>query len=218
MIHNPSTFIVLGITGAAFSLLGTLISAIAYRGKQGEAYSPFNHFISELGEVGVSRWAWAFNLGLILSGLCLIPAVVVVGLIMPGVIIKLGMVAGVITAVGLTLVGVFPMNKLKPHGIAALTFFRGGLLMVSLFSLAIALQPEAALLLPRAYSLSGLPPILAFGGFLIMMHKTSDEETDDPLQPVEVKRPKFWLMPTVEWTIFITIVLWFLLIALGLSR
>jgi len=50
------------------------------------------------------------------------------------------------------------------------------------------------------------------------MHKTSNEETDDPLQPVEVKRPKFWLMPTVEWTIFITIVLWFLLIALGLSR
>ncbi len=217
-MHNPSTFIVLGIAGAAFSILGTIISAAAYRGKRGEVYSPLNHFISELGEVGVSRLAWAFNLSIILSGLCLIPAVVVLGLIMPGVISKLGMVAGIVTAVGLALVGVFPMNKLKPHGIAALTFFRAGLLMVLLFSLAIALQPESALVLPHAYSLAGLPAILAFGGFLIMMRKTSAEETDDPLQPMEGERPKFWLMPTVEWTIFVTIVLWFLLITLGLSR
>ena len=215
-MQNPTTFIILSSIGALFSILGAFISAIAYQGKTGSAYSPLNHFISELGEVGVSRLAWVFNVGLILSGLCLIPACISLGLIVPGVLSKIGMVAGIITAVGLSLVGVFPMNKLKPHGRAALTFFRGGLLMVLAFSLAIALQPENTRVLSRIYSLSGLPAILSFSGFLLMMGKTSTNKVEDPLQPMEDTRPKFCLMPTVEWAIFLTIVLWFLLIAIGL--
>jgi hypothetical membrane protein len=216
-MQNPTTFIILSIAGSFFSILGALISATAYQGKSGTAYSPLNHFISELGEVGVSRLAWVFNLGLIISGLCLIPACISLGLIIPGALSTLGMIAGVVTAVGLALVGVFPMNNLKPHGKAALTFFRGGLLMVLAFSLAIAFPPENSPVLPRGFSLAGLPAILAFSGFLLMMGKGSDADEEEPLQPMENNRPKFWLMPIVEWVIFLTIVLWFLLIALGLS-
>jgi hypothetical membrane protein len=215
-MQNPTTFIVLSIAGSFFSILGALISAFAYQGKTGSAFSPLNHFISELGEVGVSRLAWVFNLGLILSGFCLIPACISLGLIIPGLLSKIGLVAGVITAVGLSLVGVFPMNKLKAHGKAALTFFRGGLVMVLAFSLAIAFQPENIMVIPFSYSLAGLPAILSFGGFLIMMRKTGTEEAEDPLQPMDDTRPKLWLMPTVEWSIFLTIVLWFLIITLGL--
>jgi hypothetical membrane protein len=175
-----------------------------------------NHFISELGEIGVSRLAWVFNLGLILSGLCLIPACISLGLILPGIVAKVGMIAGIITAVGLSFVGLFPMNNLKSHGTAALTFFRGGLLMVLAFSVGIALQQPPNLVLPKVYSLAGLPAILAFGSFLLMMGNSNTEE-EDPLQPMEVDHPKIWIMPVVEWAIFLTIVAWFLLIALGLS-
>jgi len=214
--HLPNTFISLSIAGASIAVLGALFSALAYRGKRNERYSPLNHFISELGEIGVSRLAWVFNLGLILSGLCLIPACIALGLILPGFFAKIGMIAGVITAAGLSFVGVFPMNNLKSHGTAAITFFRGGLLMVLAFSLGIALQQPPNLVLPRMYSLAGLPAILAFGGFLLMMRNTSTEK-EEPLQPMEEGRPKIWLMPMVEWAIFLTIVAWFLLIAFGLS-
>ena len=109
------------------------------------------------------------------------------------------------------------MKKLKPHGKAAVTFFRGGLIMVLSFSLAIAFQPTNRLVIPRMYSLAGLPAILSFGGFLLLMGRSSRLETRGPLQPITDDRPKFWLMPTVEWSIFFTIVLWFLLIAVSLQ-
>ncbi len=53
-----------GIGGVSIILLGALISALAYEGRNGQAYRFLNHFVSELGEVGVARLAWAFNGGL----------------------------------------------------------------------------------------------------------------------------------------------------------
>lgn len=215
-MQNPTIFMYLSIAGTLFSAIGTLTSALAYKGKSGAAYSPLNHFISELGEVGVSRFAWVFNLGLVLSGLCLIPACVILGLLIPGFLSKIGMFAGVITALSLSLVGVFPMNNLKPHGMAAMTFFRFGLLMVVTFSLAIAFQSGSSTVLPQLFSLAGLPAIFAFSGFLLMMRK-ENSESHDLLEPGFEERPKVWLMPVVEWLIFLTIIVWFLLIAVGLS-
>lgn len=216
LIQNPTTFLILSAAGAGAAVIGALISGLAYRGKCGEPYSPLNHYISELGEVGVSRLAWVFNHGMILSGLLLIPACISLGLIMPGVLPKIGMMAGVIMAVGLLMVGVFPMNHLEPHGKAALTFFRSGLLMVLVFSLAIVFQPQSSLVLPRVYSLAGFPAILAFGGFLLMMGK-DDSEHSDPPQPLEEDRPRVWAITVVEWSIFLTIVAWFLVIGFGVS-
>jgi len=213
---SPNIFISLSIIGGLAAIICALVSALAYRGKKGERFSPLNHFISELGEVGVSRLAWVFNLGLILTGISLIPACIIFGLLLPGVSSKIGLVAGVVAAASLSMVGVFPMNHIKPHGKVAITFFRGGLLMVLAFSASIALQSPANMILPRGYSLAGLPAILAFGGFLILMLKAS-KEPNGPLQPIDEKRPRVWIMPIVEWTIFVTILLWFLLIALGLS-
>src|SRR3989304_4746513 len=74
LLKNPIIFQILSLAGALSAILGSLTAAAAYRGRQGETYSLLNHFISELGEAGVSRLAWVFNLGLILCGLCLVPA------------------------------------------------------------------------------------------------------------------------------------------------
>ena len=68
-IHWPSW----RLLASGVIVLGALLSAVAYRGAVGEPYSPFNHFISELGQVGVSRLAAVFNAGLIVGGLLLIP-------------------------------------------------------------------------------------------------------------------------------------------------
>ena len=68
-----------GFLGCALIILGMTASAIAYRGRQGERYSPFNHFISELGERGTARLAAVFNGGVIAGGLCPLPLLFLVG-------------------------------------------------------------------------------------------------------------------------------------------
>ena len=216
-LSNPIWFRISGFAGAVFAVLGAVIAAAGYRGKAGEPYSPFNHFISELGEVGVSRLAVAFNLGLIFSGVALIPKTNSLGLVLSGWVAKLGMAAGVICAVSLALVGVFPMNRIKLHGKAAVAYFRSGLAMVVLFSIAIASQPADGAVLARGYALAGLPPILSFGSFLVLIGRAY-KETDEPLEADEgAKRPRFWILAVVEWLVFLTVLLWFLVIAQGLG-
>ena len=215
MITNPILFKVAGLLGCLLSVAGALIAGSVYRGKQGEPYSVLNHFISELGERGVSQRAWAFNWGLILCGILLLPATLNLGLTLPGLWAKIGMVFGVITALSLSLVGVFSMDRLKPHGIAAVTFFRAGLLMVLFFTLAIAFQPQDNQVFPRLLALAGIPAIAAFATFLVMMsliHKTHDQ----PLEPLAQSRPRVWKMAISEWAIFVTIVFWFLMAALAI--
>lgn len=63
---------------------------------------------------------------------------------LPGLLSKLGMTAGVIRSIALALVGIFPMNKIQPYGHAAMTYFRSGLLMMLFINLAIGLQQESA--------------------------------------------------------------------------
>lgn len=215
-LKNPILFQWLSLAGAASAVLGSLIAGLAYRGRLGERYSPLNHFISELGEEGVSRRAWAFNWGLIVCGLCLLPACVSLGLLLPGVWAKLGLAAGVVTAVSIALVGVFPMNKFTPHIRAAVTYFRFGLVMVLFFTVAIATQPENPPLVPRLVALVGLPAVASYAYFLLYS-RVSYAAPENPLDTQEQKaRPRFWRMAAAEWAIFVTTVPWFLAVAAGL--
>ena len=210
------SFYLFSITGASAAILGVLAAGFAYRGKEGEPYSLLNHFISELGEAGVSRLSWVFNFGLILSGISLVGASISLGLILPGILAKIGMILGIICSIALTFVGLFPMDKIKPHGHAALTYFRSGLLMMIFFNLAIAFQPEGLQVLPRIYSLAGVPAIISFTSFLFLIQGSTRKKDADPLSTEEVERPKIWPIAIVEWSIFITIVTWFVVIGVGL--
>lgn len=214
-LENPALFQILSLAGAASAILGALIAGLAYRGRRGERYSIFNHFISELGEGGVSRLAWVFNLGLILCGACLLPASVSLGLMLPGVLSKLGMAAGIVSAVSLSLVGVFPMNRITPHTRAAVTYFRAGLVMALFFTLAILFQRQSPPLLSRWIVLVGLPTVAAFAYFLVYS-RVSYNTPNNPLAPLESERPRVWHMAVSEWAIFLTSVSWFLAIAIGL--
>jgi hypothetical membrane protein len=153
---------------------------------------------------------------LILSGISLIPASISLGSMLPGLLAKIGMGLGIICSIALAMVGFFPMNKIKPHGYAAMTYFRSGLLMMLFFNLAIALQQRSAQVIPKTYSLAGLPAILSFASFLFLIQRSTREKDDNPLSTEDEKRPKIWPIAIVEWSIFITIVIWFVVIAIGL--
>src|SRR6187397_2081314 len=125
----------IGLTGAVVMTVTATITAIAYEGAAGERYSLLNHWVSELGEVANSELALVFNAGLVIGGLLLAAFMIGLGRVIGhgwgGAIAVAGAVAGVSGA----LVGVFPMDQLRIHGLVALTFFLAGPIAIGLFTL-----------------------------------------------------------------------------------
>lgn len=212
---RPELFKYFGLVGVLIGLIGVIVPSLVYRGTKGEKYSFLNHYISELGETGVSKLAWVFNLGMILSGICIIVASLSLGLVLPGFWAKAGLVLGVASGAALSLVGVFPMNKMERHFKAAVAFFRGGLLMVLFFSLAIVLQSGENPLLPRELGLLGMIPVLAFGVFIGLMWSVRNQD-HEALDTAGLERPKVWKFAISEWSIYFSFVVWILVVALVL--
>jgi hypothetical membrane protein len=201
---------IFGFAGTGLIILAVLYPTLVYRGKRGERYSLLNHFISELGEVGVSRAARFFNTGLLLGGLNLMPYILSLGISFGSLLGWLGTTAGVIAVLGVAAVGIFPMNNLKSHAIAAMTYFRAGLGMVFFFGLAILFQPAGKPAVPPAANILSLLAFLAYGAFLIFprINKKETKPTNilDPEQTPE--RPRVWALPALEWAVFFSTIAW----------
>jgi hypothetical membrane protein len=211
-----SFFGLLGLGGTSVVTIAIFFSALIYRGKQGEKFSMFNHFISELGEVGVSQGAWAFNLGLIIGGLCLLPSVIWLGFLFDSAFGWLGMATGIIAALGVSAVGLFPVNALKSHGRAAMTFFRGGLAMLVFFGLAILVQPWDQEVLPKTMNIITLLAVFIYAIFLVILTIRVKQKrlADMPLNPEDLPaRPRFRLLPTLEWAVFFATIAWLFAVA-----
>ena len=210
----PMAFNILRIfcfAGIGLIVLASFYPALVYRGKRGERYSPLNHFISELGEVGLSRAARVFNSGLFLGGLVLLPYVIGLGMKFGSLLGWLGAVAGILAVLGVAAVGLFPMNKLQPHTIAAMTYFRAGLVMVFFFGLAILFQPAGkAVVVPPLANLLSLLAFLAYAAFLVLPRVMKKERNPiDTLDPEQVsERPRIWALPILEWSVFFSSILW----------
>ena len=58
-----------GLFGIVCITFGFLINAINYTCRSGDSYMLTNHFVSELGEYGVSDLAWVFNSALVVGGI-----------------------------------------------------------------------------------------------------------------------------------------------------
>ncbi len=204
-----------GLAGCAVILITTAVSGLAYRGRRGEAYSAFNHFISELGERGVSARADVFNAGLIAAGVCFVPFIVGLAARLGGAWAGLGAAAGVVTAAACIGVGALPMNNLTPHTWAAMTYFRAGLAMVLFFTIAIAAQPAGRVAVPKASLLFSLLACASYAGFLALVRgRSARDHVPNILDPeAQAERPRFWALPAVEWCIFFSTVLWFFAVA-----
>lgn len=221
MMDSINTFLIdhfgwFGLTGSGVITLGIMISALAYRGRRGERYSLLNHFISELGEAGVSPAAWAFNTGMILGGLLLVFFILGLGQALGGVLGLLSLLAGLTATLSAALVGVFPMNNLKPHVWAAMTYFRSGLVMVVLFGVAILFQPPQAQVISPWANLLSLLAVACYASFLFLSgHKSSDDEVAVNLDPSVVpERPRIWLLTVLEWSVFFSTMIWLFGVAL----
>ena len=107
------------------------------------------------------------------------------------------------------------MDKMKEHIVVAGAFFRGGVLMVLLFSLALVLQNAESQVVPRALGLVGMIPVLAFGVFLGLMWSVRDQD-QHTLDTADKTRPRVSKFAISEWSIFFAFILWILVLALSI--
>jgi hypothetical membrane protein len=200
-----------GIVGSVAFIVGSLVAGLVYSGTAGEAFSPLSHWFSELGETGVSQLASLFNVGLIVSGLCLAIFLAALGRLRGG---KLGWsyaVIGVIAGVGGAFVGVFPMNIRAPHIVAALTFFVLGWVAVALASWDLWRRPDRRF--PRWLPWLGALNVLTFLAFLSQyvpyLTYTGAGSPD---------RAPFQLVVILEWLVLVGIMLWVLVASVSWWR
>lgn len=199
-----------GLIGASIIAVGSVVTALAYTGSKGQPYSPLNHFVSELGELAVSRLAVVFNTSLIVGGVCFV--VFMIGLAatgQDGLRYLYGLI-GAIAGIGGAFVGVFPMDYLGVHSLAALTFFMLGLVTVLLASIGFVRRPDRRF--PRWLSALGAATVAAFAVFLVILFG----EAGGLAHPDE--RVAVWPVTIFEWLLIVGILLWVFLTALSWWR
>ena len=132
---------------------------------------------------------------------------------LPGWWSKLGLAAGVVASLSLAEVGIYPMNKLDPHVLAALTYFRSGLATELLFGLAILFQPKGRVVLDRRANLAGLLAVICYSAFIIFMQMTIAQGANPLDISWQARRPHIMPLALLEWAVFFSILVWFGLIA-----
>ena len=200
-----------GLAGSILMLACVTASMLAYVGTGGERFSPLNHFISELGHVGVSRLAAVFNAGLVASGALYLPFTLGLGMTLGGWWAAAGTLAGLVAAVAVACVGFFPMNDLPRHYAAAMTFFRFGLLTVLFFAVAIQRQRPGRRAIDRRANVASLATVLAFAAFLAWIGVQPGGSSDFHGRAISA-RPAVWASAMLEWSILVTMVAWFFVV------
>jgi hypothetical membrane protein len=205
-----------GMIGPGLITLGMIISTLVYTGLDGQTYNPLNHFVSELGEVGVSMLAPAFNWSLIIGGLITIPFMVyLAGQIKFWIRWPLG-ILGVMTAVFAVLVGIFPMNYINPHTFAALTFFNLGLAVAILYSLVILFSSRQPF--PKWLAIPGLLYAFTFVWFSFFPSTIPEEfYFEVGMAGLLQNRPDILALAIVEWVMVLAILIWILLMGIYLT-
>jgi len=201
-----------GLIGAVIMALGMLLSGFAYVGVQGQRYNLLNHFVSELGEIGVSEWAVVFNWSLVLGGiLTSVFMVYLASKIKHWIKIPLGIISLYASTNG-ALVGIYPMNNLEPHIRVAMRFFNLGMLITFLYSLVFLFSRWHPF--PRWVAIPGLWNAAAFAWFLnYPSNFDSGVSFEQGMVGILANRPDFIPLALLEWVVILGILLWVLILS-----
>lgn len=193
-ISSPALYPYWGLAAFLAFTTACLPPAVAYRGRAGQRYHTFNHFISELGEKGISHHARVFNGGLICTGV-----------LMAGFFVQFGRhfdsssgwcvaALGALMAAFCMMVGWVPMNRIRPHMTWAFLTFVGG---ASVFAAAgAAITNDTAGRLPMIFAVFSFIQALLYTAFLAIPIFI---EKKHAFEPLEGERPKLWYIPMMEW-------------------
>jgi hypothetical membrane protein len=192
----------LGLVSVAVILAGAVVAAIPYTGWSGESYSPLNHFVSELGELAISRLAVLMDAGVVIGGVGLGFFLVLVARRMTGRLAPALAVAGIVAGLFGALVGLFPMDRLAVHRIVSGGFFLTCWLTAGTFAVWLARNPRAGfprwLLAPAVFS-------VAVDFVFVAVYSTYHPANPDAHI---LSRPDIWIYPLLEWASLLSLFLW----------
>lgn len=195
-----------GFLGSLIILGGCILAAIGFETEGGQKYSILYFFISELGGIGLSNWAFFFNWGLILGSIPF--SIFMIGL---AIQIKsrwgfLFAPLGLFASINCLLVGIFPWNvHLEEHGTTAMNFFYSGMIIVFLYSIFFFLTKSKVF--PRALGFLGIIVAGIFAAFLFLPLDSPSFEYN------EIRNVMNW-MAFLEWLVLFAILTWILTIAI----
>jgi hypothetical membrane protein len=217
--RRPSSEIVSATSGvlAFLAIAGACVcGAIGYTGRAGEAYSPLNHWISELGEPGVAAHADAFNVLLSIGGVLFVGFVLGLWRSSPSRLRWGFGPVGVVAGFAGTFVGQYPMTHPTEHVLAASAFFELGWVFVALASVSFlrARDPRS----PPWLAGVGVLAVAASIGFLVSLRVDEFSRQRMASEGPIVGRPDVWMAPILEWATLIGIMAWVLLTSLAWSR
>jgi hypothetical membrane protein len=194
-----------GFIGSAFFVIASVVAGGFYLGTQNEAFSPLNHWVSELGEMGVSRLALVFNVGLFVGGLALALFFFALGRMRHSRLANIYVLVGVIAGVSGALVGVFPMNNRSIHIVFAMGFFVLGWVAVGLASYDIWRRPEPRFSrwLPALGALTVTVFLLFLSVYIPYLYTGTGDD-----------RPDLSVATMLEWLVLIGIMGWVLVASL----
>jgi hypothetical membrane protein len=201
----------LGFIGPMVIIVGSFITALAYTGKIGERFSFLNHFVSELGEVGISEWAAVFNISLFIGGVCITGFMLGTARIFNNRFGLIFAAIGLVTGISGSLVGIFPMNNLDVHIQVAMWFFRAALAVSAIFAIYVFVSKQSKFSRWTSIPAASISVITFI--FLFVLEPVGAGE--NPLV-LTVDRPAFWPNALLEWGIFFSIMIWVLAASLDL--
>jgi hypothetical protein len=202
-----------GLIGPLVIALGSLITALGYTGVEGQAYNPINHFVSELGEIGVSELAVVFNTSLIIAGFFNTFFMIALAARIRSWLRYPLAILGLAAVVCGGLVGVFPMNVLDSHILFALGFFNLGLLVALAYSLVFLFGKNHPY--PRWLSIPGFfntATFLVFNNFPSQFEEGVDFH--EGMQGLFSNRPDFIPLALMEWVVILGILVWFIMLGI----
>jgi hypothetical protein len=199
-----------GLLGSVILIIGCIVPALSFHGKDGETYSLLNYFISELGLVGVSKLANVFNGCLIVSSLSIGMFMVGLGRHFQTRLACAGAVSGMVFAMLGSVVGQIPMNDLEIHLKMAFCYFLSGLFTIGLFSLVMARDRNNRL--PRRLLIPSLIAMASFAALLAWPLITR-QSLADIIRVYHTSRPGIWVLAILEWLVFIMGTTWIILVS-----
>lgn len=201
-------FTLCGFTGLGGILIALLLPQLAFRNREGQSYSLSNHFVSELGWLEVSEFAFVFNAGLFLGGLFFAVYIIGVSLQFKGLWAVLTGLTGAIAAVAVSMVGVFPVTGhwfgLFLHGAAATASGVATYISVVTFALMVWFNNPGQI--SRLFIIYCLLILGCFAsGLLIRINRDVLPFMDFENIKI-INRPDRWIIPIVEWAIVISVI------------
>jgi hypothetical membrane protein len=206
----------LGIAAFAAIAVGSGLAAASYTGTAGEDYSPLNHWISELGQPGVSSQAAVFNTGILIGGAGFVAFVFGLAWTSPSRLRWAFGPVGAAAGIGGFFVGVFPMSSADQHVVAASAFFNLGWIFVALASIAFVRHRQRRH--PAWLAGVGAVSVVAFIAFLVSLRTDAFSRQRMASSGPITDRPDVWIAPILEWATLLLIMVWVLLASLAWWR